>query len=482
MSPRRTQILGITASSLTCGGFTSRSGRLILERWDEGSVDPEWTTNLPQFEHLLPKLAAFAARQPKRPCTLLLPAHLVLTKIVSVSSGGADGAILDPAEHVPLALSDVVWSWQDLHAGDPNRTVWVVAARRVHVERLCEVVAEAGLIIERVVPAVAGLLAGLARANSATAIASLDVRSTLLAAASGSRRLVRTIPMGTSHLEAGAARLEKELTRTLAHWTEAFGLQPPDVLQIAGADLSNGFTSGWSLRVAHHAIDAESDRAAETTLPHSLRPEMVGAARAALLDDESLIELSPDSLVRERKTRKRSRARVVAAALVVAALLPPLLYHRQHAAGTIRRAQVLEQELRVVTSLQSANAARLRDLEQVRARVAALWPACLGRDSWSRFLSELQDGAMAVGDTWLERLQVLAGDGRPTTADGRRLRVAGRVAVQDATLAGQRARQLLSGLARSTFVSALEGEQFESAADGSLRFAVTLVLKTDSPL
>lgn len=478
MTPRRVQILEIGASQLACGGFTAKAGRLVLEHWVSESIHPEWTMNLERFEQMLPQLAAFAARQPRRASTLLLPGHLVLTKIVSVAPRVPGGRlVLDPEEHIPLALSDVVWGWQELDGDAATPSALLAMARKVHVERIGEVIAGAGLAIDRIVPAAAALLppAGAGPA----ALASSDVRSTLLAATSGARRFVRTIPAGTGQLEQTPDRLRVEIARTLKHWTATLGLPAAGVLQVCGIELTEAFRTALPWRVERYDAGADIDTPGGV-VPKSLRPEMVGAARGSLQHSRSPIDLSPDSLIRERGIRKRSRLRFATAALVVAGLVPPLLFHRMHAAESARRAQAVERDLQAVTSLQSANAAQLRELEQIRARVRALSPAYAARDSWRRFLSALQDCLGEAGDAWLERLQIPAT--RSANGEGRRLVLAGRIPAVDPAAAPQRAKQLLRSLAAVTFVAGVEGVRFENAGDGALKFAATLVLTPDSRL
>ena len=153
--------------------------------------------------------------------------------------------------------------------------------------------------------------------------------------------------------------------------------------------------------------------------------------------------------------------------------------------------------------MEARNTEALAQIEEAKKQVAALEGLVATKGNWLEFLADVQTRLGAVGDVWLERVQLLPppsaeslavapnADGTPPpppaapplklTLSGRLLDVANPVSnVSPESFA--RVKSLIAGFTGSPFVTAVENERFDNTQPGLLRFDFTLVVNPKRPL
>jgi type IV pilus assembly protein PilM len=235
---------------------------------------------------------------------------------------------------------------------------------------------------------------------------------------------------------------------------------------------------------------ADEARATLAAVAEARLIDLVGAGVAAVAGREPC-DLAPPALHAGREAqRRRPRWAIAAALLVLAALLPGVHYHRL-AAARLEAARTLRQQTVPVEALREQNQQRLAELDRLQAQVEIISRLVEARQAWAGLLADLQEGLLAVGDVWLEGLQVLpvevsADD--PASAVRMRLRLTGRLLDRENPMSRvsqathQRATQLLEHLLQSPQVREIEGERFDASEPGVLRFDCTLVVNPTSSL
>lgn len=499
-------IIDCGASRVALGVFTRRSSgshcleQLAVETLAAGTArEADW----------LHQTAAAAGRLRARlkwrgPVAVVLPAHAVLTKSLQAPRG-------DPAKRekvirfeaqrsIPHALNDVLWAHTTTAETASGVEVLLCAAKREFVESLCAALDDAGLKPGAVVPApfaLAEACRALEQADAPPTVL-LDVgprATTLLLAAARQVRLRTALLSGGEPAPLLAARLAQEVTRSVVH----FGRQSPLAVP-ARALLTGDVPSGLAERLqAELAVPVEASDpwlrfeiapAADATGASPLKSQWaaLGGAAALWLGPQPLgIDLLPPRWREKAAAQRRRPWLIVAAGLTVAAGLVPLAHFL-----TLERAQgeklvAIEAELAPLRTRASEHRRHLERLGDLARKVAELQELQDRRVRWQQFLADLQDRLARVEDVWFDRLQLVSS--AAGTDDGRlRVAVAARMldrtnpSAQGSADASRRVTELLDSLARSPFVSAVEGERFHVGQPGVLRLEFVLVGHPARPL
>jgi type IV pilus assembly protein PilM len=146
----------------------------------------------------------------------------------------------------------------------------------------------------------------------------------------------------------------------------------------------------------------------------------------------------------------------------------------------------LDAEIAPLRQREARNRENLEKLATLQQQVASLHGIAVRRASWQQFFSDLQDRFVKIEDVWLERVQLDAG--ATNVSAPLRVAVAGRMldrtnplsrVSDDATF---RVVELLTSIADSPCVSAVESERFDDRQPGILQFDVVLVGQPTRPL
>ncbi|MBI2498416.1 MAG: pilus assembly protein PilM, partial [Opitutae bacterium] len=246
------------------GVFRRSGSRIRLEDYAVESFpvtaghDDKW------LENTKAALASLRHRaQLTGPVVLVLPAHLVLTKLVKappVAAAKLRKIIqFEAAQGIPYDLADVVWDSVIASEETDGLMVLLAAAKLAAATSLCAAAQAAGFEPRLILPAPLATLASFRLTPSVsdgpTLVLNLGERSTTLLLVEAGRFFLRTLPFGgnganrqiasrqdggreeagtANAAEALAARLTQEITRTVLHFRRPGGLTPPAHVLLTG--------------------------------------------------------------------------------------------------------------------------------------------------------------------------------------------------------------------------------------------------------
>ena len=503
-SPHAT-ILDCGASRTALGEFSRKGGRLRLEHYAVENLPAPTGNDRDWLAHTQAALVALRHRvKPAGPVTLVLPAHLALTKVIRAPRVAPDQRQkiirFEAEQNIPYALVDVVWG--SVVAGEygDNLEVMLVAARREAVESLCAAVQAAGFDLRLILPSTLATLAGFRLAGPASAesafVLNLGARSTTLLGVEATGFVVRTLPMEGPDKDVDAAalatRLAQEINRFTLHFRRQWGKETlaRGFLTGGGAGVA-GLTNALALKLklpvdrldAGSAVEWGEDGSQATAKEQPLA-DLIGAAAVQLLPGQTAINLLPPDRAELLNRRRRQPWLLVAAALIAASPAPLLFHFRAEAREVRRDAAVIERDLGPLRERSRRMRKNLGQLESLQRQFVQLRSVYDRRASWLNLLADLQDRLGRIEDVWLEQLQVVPGPaGGPL-----RLHVSGRLLdtanpqskVSDGAF--RRVNALRQSFLESPWVAAVEGERFDCSQPGMLRFDLDLATDAQHPL
>ncbi len=546
-------LLSSSVTVLDCGSHRTalavfrrtRTGRLQLRRFLAENLAIESGAGAAWLDQTAAALRVLRRKvRSPGPVTLVLPAHLALTKLIRVPQMEAakQEKIIrfEAQENIPYPLAEVAWDHVVLRAGDGGGEVLLAAAKLDVIDPLCATVEAAGFDLGGMWPAVLTTLAAARLAAPSTGSAVLHVnvgiRSAILVLRDKEQMQFRTLSLGGPPTEAVAsnpagddsrppdsesrervepdsriageelaARLAEEITRSVLHFQRHAALRNPERILLTGpGSRLRGFSTALAARLAlpverpgwrdvvefcpDSGVAGNDDASAELS-------DLIGAAALLLLPAPVSLNLLPSDRRARQEFRRRRPWLVLAAGLAACALAAPLLQTRQAITEVRRRIAEEERTLVPLRSSAARLAKNLRQLERVNSQLAALRRGRDARTGWLGLLADLQLRLGIVEDVWLERMQVVpAGPkSKPESSANPpvsplRIAVSGRIldrsrpgaAATDA--ASGRAKNLLRSLAASPYVAAVEEERFDESQPGLWRFELVLRCRGDRPL
>jgi type IV pilus assembly protein PilM len=538
--PRNTTVIDCGAGHVAAGVFQLRGGRLCLEQfaWKSFSVpagrEEAWLDSLRDaFGLVAPRLRG------RGPVTVVLPGHLVLTKFMKtprVDAAKREKVIrFEAQQNIPYALSDVTWSHLVTGKSDSDYDVMLCAAKLEPVDAVCRAIESAGFQPRVLMPGALALSAAAAVRGRATGepvlVANLGARSATLLFLESRRLHARTVALGGQHVtqqlvetpqcgwnadaeeeggisgraaaaaapavESFVARLGQEITRSVVHFKRTADVASPARIMLTGGAVRMAGLSellAARINVPVELFDplagveiARSAAEAGATDAASHLADLVGAARAHFATDGPTLNLLPPRRRAQERTRRRQPWLVAAAVLAAAAFLPPLHYYREWETALQRRIGALEAEIAPLRQREARNRANLEQLVGLQQQIAALHAIAGRRVSWQQWLADLQERFGKVEDVWLDRVQLAPG-ARADAEAPLRVAVSGRMLDKTNPLsrvsddAKRRVVELLTGIAESPYVSAVDRERFDDRQPGILHFEVVLVTDPERPL
>ena len=477
-------------------------------------------TEMGQESHWLQKtseaLATLGGRlKPAGQVTVVLPPHLTLMKMLStprVEAAKREKIIsFEGQQSIPYPLTDVVWDRMISGENPMGFNILLCAAKLEVLDPLCAALASAGFAPSVLRPSVLALAAGYREIQPGPATPALLIavgaRSTTLVLLDKQGFQARSLSLGGGGVngvdpaqaaESLALRLAQEITRTLVYFGRP--ISPENSLPLVltgGAAQLPGLAAlvAKQLNLAVDPLDAlgriEIESKAESFSPEenrSILADLIGGAVLQLRAGQPSFNLLPPRL-RQQAGRRRLRPRLaVAVGLAVALLVPVVIRQHQLLAAAHAQNVALERELAPL----HLHAVRTQEHQQRKTeaqRQQAAWQKLDGaRTGWLHFLEEIQTKFVQTGDVWLERMQLVpapAGNEPVKLANGQPVRIAfsglmqPKVESEPSTRSQdyQRIRHLLESIAEVAAVASVEGEHFEPASSGQLRFEFVVVLK-----
>jgi type IV pilus assembly protein PilM len=530
---RSIAVVEASASHAAFGRFcVGWNGRTKLEQFAREPL----TLDAPDDEAWTEKMAAaFPAlqRQIKRsgPVVLILPPHLLLTKTLKlprVAAAKREKIVgFEAQQNIPFALDEVSWSSTVIGESPAGCDVLLAAAKLGEIEPLCQAAEAAGFFPHFLLP---GPLAAMSaarlnpdNATPGTLLVNLGAKSTTLVLFEAGGVHLRSFPLGGSDVTRQVAlarncdlvraenikvtalerdlieqaslglavRLAQETARTMLHFQRQGAVEPARRVLLAGG--------GAGLAQFHETLGQRLQLPVERLVfPGSIPLTGVGATAGCLSLEMSgamalqrwpgppTMNLLPARRMARGTARRRQPWLAAAAGLAVAALVPPVIHFQAVADMACRQSLELERNLarvRVAAIRRRASHARL---DEVLRQTAILRDVTERRGAWLKFLAELQDKLVDIGDVWFDRMQILA-PGRGSHASPLRIAVSGRMLDRDNPVPGggndvdRRVKSLLGSLGGLPFIARVEDEKFDSAQTGVLRFSFVLAVDEKHP-
>lgn len=511
--------------------------------------------------------SAGIARRFSGPLHIAPPSHEVLLKFLKVPQVApakrAKVIEFEAQQNIPYPLNEVVWSAGPVCEDAHEFEIALAAAKRELMEELCGTVRRAGWMPACIEPASLAMHRGFRHnypdVGGPVLLVDIGARMTELVFTNAERFFARPVAVGGNAFtqaladelgqgfdEAEAAKIrilsgraepsegspvatafEKathaltnklglEITRSTVAVRRHTGWEAPAFVYLTGGGARIGSLQpllAAKLRMQVEWFDAF--RRVTATHPDAAEAHMhqlcglIGMAVGAFDEDragpDGRVDLLPPRVRRTAAFRRRQPKLLAAAALAVSALALPVVHFSGEA--RILRAQVerFDAVLAGPRAIQARNRVNLQQIEEARAQAVAIGALVGTRSNWINFLSDLQGRLGAVGDVWIDRLQMLreapatppAGAGlfgeAPATAAvpakaPLRLFVAGRLVdrrnpVSKVSLESTASvRALMASLSESPFIASVENERYDTTQPGILRFEFTMAVDPEHPL
>ncbi len=494
----------------------SRNGRLRLERHATFAFSGEAGQEGNWLQHTSEALVALRARvNPVGPVVVVLPPHLTLMKMLStprVEKAKREKIIsFEGQQSIPYPLTDVVWDRMISGENPLGFNILLCAAKLEILDPLCAASATAGFTPSLLLPSVLALAAGYRGLQPEqlwpTLLINVGARSTALVLLDKNGFQARSLSLGgggandadrSQATETLANRLAHEITRTLIYFGRPITPENPLRLMLTGGATQLPGLAGLVAKQLNIAVDplnvlggievggkTEDFNRAEN---RSTVADLIGGAVLQLGAGQPVFNLLPPRL-RAQAGRQRLRPRLaIAAALAVMLLVPVLVHERQLLATAHAQNVALDRELAPLRLTASRHQEHQQRRTAAQRQQDAWQKIDEARTGWLRFLGEMQNKFVQTGDVWLERMQLAsapAGSEPAKPANGQPVRIAfaGLMRPKAGVESNardenyQRIRRLLESITEVSSVAAVEGERFEPAPAGQLRFEFVVVLK-----
>ena len=438
----------------------------------------------------------------KIPAVLVLPPQATLLKHVRTprvsARKRAQIVTFEAGQNIPCELNEVVWDSVLSGEGKTTQDVLLVAAKLDLIMPLCAAAQASGFAVQRIVPEALAVLA-LCRMvlpkrdepELLLALAPNAVSLLLLAGRDFAARSLQCGGIGTALPEKWAERLAAEVTRSVLHFQRQCGLQDPTRVRLVGdvarqPALAPALAEQLGLPV--QALDVGGMAGVDLQADGSGAPrgwaELIGAAALVSVPGQATVNLLPPGLRTQQRRRRRQPWLLAAALLALAAPVGPWLHLHQLAQTAETGLTEVEAELAPLRARDAVNRNNLARLAELERQIAAWQAVQARRTAWLQGLSDMQERLAGVEDVWLERMRIL-----PATKDAPlKLVVAGRMwergtpAARSGPQIPDRVKALLSSLAESPFVAAVESERFDGTQAGLLAFEFVIVTEEARPL
>ncbi len=496
MATQKHLVFNCGASHVTAARFEGGGQELVMSKLANRSLDYDYT----QEERWIPAILA-AMRSIVHDDGLggkahvILPGFLLLTKIFRIAHVDerkrTQMIAFEAQQNMPYPLSEVVWTHEVLSDDGIETEVLFIAVKREIVGRLCDEMGRVG-----VTPVSVGASTVLDRnafryvfgdGEGDALIVNIGARGSNLTFISDDGFFVRNINYGGNALTQGVAdatgsdfgpaeqsklkhfsgegliegslveaidkratefqrKIGQEITRSIVSYRQQRKAPAPKRILLAGkGSLLPGLAE--YLEQAQKATVESFDLAGHVTLGDGI---VLGEDRIAVTEMFGLVasltggggsfvhvDLLPSDIRQRSEFKKKLPFLLVAALGVAVAPFPlALAYGKAAEAKTdeLKRGRIVETELRQQFGAVEEKLSLLAEREDLVSRFENLQNS---RYNWIRLFSSLQLALYEAGDAWLDELEVIREQAKPSSTGEApdpefRLRLAGRMLVREA--------------------------------------------------
>ncbi|EDY82270.1 hypothetical protein VDG1235_1890 [Verrucomicrobiia bacterium DG1235] len=226
--------------------------------------------------------------------------------------------------------------------------------------------------------------------------------------------------------------------------------------------------------------------------------DAIGMGVGRFMPDGATLDLTPRSLVWQRKFRRQQPFYVLAGLVACAAIGLPILNTALEIKAYEQELQNLDVQIRPLRQLNQEIFDRTEQIKQIKDVIGKASTIMASQSVWLEVLNDLQSRLVEVEDVWLdnlrlERPEIAAPRGRGVARvqqnDSRtKIQLVGRLIDVYNPVSSvspdsyERVKSLLESFRAADFVATLEDERFDYSVPGILRFDFTLIVKEDVPL
>ncbi|MBC2605252.1 pilus assembly protein PilM [Pelagicoccus albus] len=492
----------------------------------------------------------------QHPAGFSIPGHVALCKYLKVAQVSASKrskiVAFEAKQNIPYPIEEVTWEHSVIEEDDLDFDVVIGASRTEIVESIARYSKDAEIELRGIEPS-ATTLANAFRYNYGdeaknALILSIGAKSTDLVFVDRSRFHSRNIPFGgqsvtnemaellgisvseaervklvsgeeeiLSEGEMAAykrsannfqARLASEILRTnTVLKRQGFNFDVDKVYLTGGGSLLSKLDEKLAekLRLEVARLDplkniSVSDESLQTDLQGDLAflADAIGMGVGRFMPDGASLDLTPRSIVWQRKFRRQQPFYILAGLVACGAVALPIL-------NTTLKINAYEQELQnlnvQIQPLRKLNQEIHSQTEQIRKIRSVMDDAAVvaeARPAWQTILNDMQSRLAEVEDVWLDNLRLDRPDQAAPSGRGvarvrdrdtrTKIQLVGRLMDADNPVSNvspdsyERVKTLLESFREADFVAALENERFDYSVPGILRFDFTLIVKEDVPL
>lgn len=490
------------------------------------------------------------------PAGFSIPGHVALCKylkIPQVASGKRPKIVAYEAkQNIPYPIEEVTWDYSIIEEDKLDFDVVIAATRTEIVETIARYSSDSEIVLQGIQPSTAALVNcfryNYAEEHSCCLIISIGAKSSDLVFVDGARFHSRNIPFGGMSISSEMAealrvtvaeaerikisatagepvsseefstfemakrnftsRLLTEIVRTQAVLKrQGFEFEAKRIYLTGGGSQLSGLDSAIADRLHVPVAFMDSMRNISVS-DDSLREEMeqnlhyladaIGLGVGRFMPDGASLDLTPRSLVWQRKFRRQQPFYLMAGLVACGAIALPIVNKTLELRAYEQELQNLEIQIRPLSQLNQEIYDRNEQIRKIRDVIEKASQIAEARPAWIEVLNELQTRLASVEDVWLDNLRLerpkrpaASGKGvaRVEKSDtNAKIQLVGRLIDVYNPVSSvspdsyERVKSLLESFRNAEFVAGLENERFDYSVPGILRFDFTLVVKEDVPL
>jgi len=485
-----------------------------------------------------------------------IPGHVALCKYLKIPqvAAGKRAKIVafEAKQNIPYPIDEVTWDHSVIEEDSLDFDAVIGASRTEIVETLSRYSKDSEIDLRGIEPSTTSLVNAFrysySEVKGCCLIVSIGAKSTDLVYVEGTRFHSRNIPFGGQSISNEIAellgvtvteaerikisatreealsteeyaayenakrnfesRLSTEIVRTSAVLKrQGFSFTAEAAYLAGGGSLLPGFGTVLErkLNIAVHALDplkslSVSDDAMleELSSDAAFLADAIGLGVGRFVPDSASLDLTPRSLVWQRKFRRQQPFYLLAGLVACGAVGLPILNTALEIRAYEQELQNLDVQIRPLRKLNQEIFSKTDQIKQISNVIEKASKITEAKSAWQVVLNDLQSRLVEVEDVWLDNLRLE----RPSVnvASGRRV---ARVRKTDTRtkieLVGrlidvynpvssvspdsyERVKTLLESFRSADFVSGLEDEKFDYSVPGILRFNFTLIVKEGVPL
>lgn len=533
------------------------SGRCELLDFQVDTVDFSSHDPLLWLKATSAHLDAVALRfRSEMPAGFAIPGHVALCKYLKIPQTAPSKrhkiVAFEARQNIAYPIEEVTWGHAVVEEDELDFDVMIAAARTEIVETIARYSKDAEIDLRRIEPSATALVNGFRynypEVTDCCLLLSVGAKSTDLVFVEKTRFHSRNVPFGGQSVSSEIAeslgvsvgeaeRIKLSATLGEALSTEEYGAYEAarrsftnrlvtEVLRTSAVLRRQGFSfearacylsGGGSLLPDLDTIVAErfglpterfdpvknvtvSTDSVRERLDESaaLLGDAIGLGLGQYLPDAASVDLTPRSLVWQRKFRRQQPFYILAGLVACGAIALPVLNTSLEIRAYEQELQNLDVQIRPLRELNQQIFERTEQIKRVREVIGDASTVARARSTWFEFLNDLQRRLVEVEDVWLDKLRLERpearaprgrGQARVERPDGRaKVHLAGRLIDVYNPVSSvspdsyERVKTLLESLRGAVFVEDLEDERFDYSVPGILRFDFTLIIDSEARL